>query len=263
MNAIPERKPFRLSITPVDHDEALAQPLPGDWAALIESGFHPDLVLRAACAQRWCALNQEHMPEHELVEPMRLFLERLAEGFGRRFDSTSFREAIEDDDEHRELKLKALDAIDELAEFYGNRVPDLLWTTLAFISAREAPTEDRSIIVEVQQSALPEHYTFLDACLHALGKVYSLNFHVASIFSQHTGFVPIHNCDCGCSLHSLAPAGGGMNFEMPRANVVKATESFLTHVLAELVALAGFKIPFEFGVGDDAAAALAIEREGL
>lgn len=255
--------PFRLQITPVDHAQALAQDLPGHWSCLQDQGFHDDIVLRVACANLWCIMNQPALPDHPVVEPMGLFLKRLASGYQHRFDSAPFRNDIDPNDEHRELKLKALDAIDELAEFYGDRLPNLLWTTLAFISAREAPTEDRSIIVEVANSKLPEHYTFLDACLHALGKVYSLNFHVASVFWKHTGHVPIHNCDCGCSLHSLAAIEGGMHFQMPRANVKKATESFLTHVLAEFVCLAGMKIPFEFGVGDDAAAALAMERNGL
>lgn len=250
---------MKLKIFPVDHMEALSQELPGRWPELRSRGFHDDLYLRVAAANLW-GRDRQWVIGKEILDP---FLAKLAEGYSERFSKLPFLDMIGDDDEHRELKVQALYAVDELAEQFGNRLPALLWRTMAFIAVREAPTEDRSIIAEVQKSTLPEHYTYLDACLHALGKVYSLNFHVASVFYKRTGHVPIHNCDCGCSLHSLAKPSGGMHFELPRENMKKATESFLTHLLAEFVTLAGLKLPFELGVGDDAAAALAIERDGL
>lgn len=250
---------MKLIINPVDHQEALSLELPGRWHDLRTRDFHSDLYLRAVAVYLW-SLKHPGIIDASFMEG---FLAKLAEGYSERFRKLPFLDMIEEDDEFRGLKVQSLQAVDELAEQFGNRLPVLLWRTLAFIAVREAPTEDRSIIVEVQKSTLPEHYTYLDACLHALGKVYSLNFHVASVFYKHTGHVPIHNCDCGCSLHSLAKPSGGMHFELPPANVKKATESFLTHLLAEFVTLAGLKLPFELGVGDDAAAALAIERNGL
>jgi len=252
---------MRLNIQPVSHVEALEMKLPGRWPE-IRGSFHDDLYLRAAAAWLWCRRQQRDQGP-AFVNTMAPFLARLAEGYDRRFDRSFFENMIPENDKQHRLKIASLNAVSELTEFYGNRLPEPLWRTLAFISIREAPTEDRSIIAEVQGSKLPEHYTFLDACLHALGKVYSLNFHVASVFWKHTGHVPIHNCDCGCSLHSLARTEAGMHFHMPRENVRKATESFLTHLLAEYITLAALKLPFELGVGDDAAAALAIERDGL
>jgi hypothetical protein len=69
-------------------------------------------------------------------------------------------------------------------------------------------------------------------------------------------------CDCGCSLVRLSRSG---NVNVPLAPEFhpKATESFLTHVLAEGVLILRDRMPFITGVGDDAAAALALEAQGL
>lgn len=250
---------MRLMINPVDHEKALSLELPGRWPELRRRGFHDDLYLRVAAQHLW-GMENRLVISSELLDP---FLAKLAEGYSERFSKLSFLDMIGEDDEYRELKVRTLYAVDELAEQFGDRLPTLLWRTLAFVAVREEPTQDRSIIAEVQKSSLPEHYTYLDACLHALGTVFNLNFHVESVFYKHTGHVLIHNCDCGCSLHSLAKPSGSMCAELPRESVKKATESFLVHLLAQFVMLAGLKLPFELGVGDDAAAALAIERDGL
>ena len=193
------------------------------------------------------------------------FIEALGAGLLEPFSSTPLRQYVRDNDPDAQIKRGVLDGLDEISKRYAGRVPSMLWEALAFVALRDDAFIDRSIIGDAMKykgSVARWHYAFYDACLHGFGKVYSLMLDAQTDITKHAGVVLIHNCDCGCSLVRLK-RGGTVDVPLAPEFHRKAAESFLTHVLTEGIILLRDRLPFVTGVGDDAAAALALEAQGL
>lgn len=261
--------PIRLKVGAhrIDPEAAAKAAKTKSWKALQAAGNVPELVVRAE-RMYLMALNARQQNGAEGVaffERYTSFAEALGQGLLEPFSSAPLRQYVRAEDADAKIKHGVLDALDALSMRYEGRAPSLLWEALAFVALREEAFVDRSIIgdaVRYKSTVARWHYAFYDACLHALGKVYSLLLDVQTEISTRSGVVLIHNCDCGCSLVRLSRSG---TVHVPLAAEFhrKATESFLTHVLAEGVLILRDRMPFITGVGDDAAAALALEAEGL
>lgn len=217
--------------------------LPDPWPMLMDNGFHQDLTDRAYA-------HLAYTKEYGGYENAEASLAILGSGFAAAF--SRFRFGPTDRDPNYKLKLKALDAIDELSAFYGNRVSAVVWDALAHLACREDPEREQSIIKEAASGTLPHHYLLVDCALHATGLVYTFLLHVNSVMFRHTGRILIHNCDCSCSLVNLEEIGGSIDYRLPRAKLQAATQSVFTHLLAETVKLMEDFLPFAYSITPEA-----------
>jgi hypothetical protein len=232
-------------------EDRAAATLPQEWQKLEASGFHPDLVERA----RAHAAYAEHKGKtdnayttlsvigHSLLVPFTGVNDR-----GKPAPDSRVRNGV-------------LSALDELATFYGDRVPSVVWHSFAHIALRENPTEEQSILREAGGDKLPAHYTLVDSCLHAAGLVYTFMLHVQTVFQRHTGMVLNHNCDCNCSLVSVETCVTPVAAFLPKADSITGmTASLLTHLLAETWKLQECCLPFAYGISEESAAIRALVR---
>lgn len=217
--------------------------LPDPWPALASQGFHEDLLNRAYA-------HEAYAEEFGGAENACAVLALLGNGFATPFDRSKFEPKT--NDANRSLKMSALDAFDELASFYGDRISSVVWESLAHLACREDPEREQSIIKEAASGTLPHPYTLVDSALHATGLVYTFLLHVNSAVFKHTGRILVHNCDCSCSLVNLEAIGGAIDYVMPKTNMKAATQSVFTHLLAETVKLNECFLPFAYSITPEA-----------
>lgn len=214
------------------------------WKKLFENGWgHEDLIQRAWSYQAWLARTKNDI----WINNGKAFLSALAKGFQKPFDSKSFN--IDSGDEFYELKINSLNALQETADYFGDRVPSLVWNSFAHLAVREDPEASRSILKEAD--SLPHHYGIVDSVLHAIPKCYKMMMYIQSVFSKHTGRILDHNCDCSCSLINLTESGV-IEFTPAEGTLAEMTQSAFAHLLAESHLLINHKLPFEFTVTQEA-----------
>ncbi len=217
--------------------------LPDPWPLLESQNFHPDLVNRAYAHLAYAL-------EHDFENNALAVLVALGAGFASPFDRSRFNPR--GGDPNRELKSKALDALEELAEFYGNRVSSVVWESLAHLACRENPEEEKSIIKEQSSGTLPHHYLLVDSALHATGLVFTFQIHVNAVMFRHTGRILNHNCDCSCSLINLEAMDGVIKYAPGTERIQAMTQSVFTHLLAETVKLMECFLPFAYSITPEA-----------
>jgi hypothetical protein len=217
--------------------------LPEPWLTLEASSFHQDILDRAYAHLAYCT-------EYGGLSNAMIVLGLLGEGFIRPFDRVDFDPGT--NDPHFGLKTNALDALSELAEFYGDRVSSVVWHSLAYLAARAEPEVEQSIIQADGTGTLPYAYTLVDSALHATGLVYTFLMHVNSVMFRHTGRVLVHNCDCNCSLVNLEEMGGRIEYALPEWKIIGATQSVFTHLLAETHKLMESFLPFAYSITPEA-----------
>ncbi len=241
---------FNLTIEPVDTNRPVALPAPWqDLEALgfCEGGEHEDIWLRAKgfalkCEREGCS------------DVGSAWLETAGRGFLQPFVKSEI--AIDADDPHADIKHRALNALDELSNEFGRRVPSTVWNTLAFLSTRPDPTTEQTIIGA--KEGLRDPYWVADTVLHALPIVYGLNFHVNSKFFEHTGAVLEHNCDCASSINVPAEARA-MHCPLPKERWKFATAARFSHLCGQFILIVKFKMPFEMGLSPEAAEVMALQ----
>ena len=247
-----EMKGITMALRPLDL--ALAKDsvsLPDSWKQLEDAGFHPDLLERAYAHLAWT----DRIGNPTWIGNARAFLSSLGKGYSAQFDRSSFEPR--QDDPYVDLKRRALDALIELATEFGNRVPSVMWNSLAHLACRNEPEEKHSILKEA--GALPHHYGIVDTMLHAMGKVYTFALHVQSVFFRHTDMVLVHNCDCNCSLLNLRKSDGGIVFRLNETERFEATQSLMSHMCAESHLILNDMLPFEYTITGDAQALLGVD----
>src|ERR1700722_1441328 len=87
--------------------------LPDPWPALIANGFHQNLIDRAYAHLAYCT-------EYGGLQNAEVVLAELGEGFVNRFERSRFEPAP--GDPYYGLKMRSLDALVELSEFYRDRI---------------------------------------------------------------------------------------------------------------------------------------------
>lgn len=235
--------PFVFRIEPVDPTTPVDMPVV--WQRLMARGFHRDLADRARAFALIAERGRYVRPAHEI-------LRLTGEGFAKPFDRTPFEPVA--GDAFYDIKRKALNAIDELAVEFGDRMPSTIWQTFAFMATRPNPLAMATILSQAKWLPLPWWYA--DAVLHALGKVYGLFLHVQSRIWRHTGLVLEHNCDCNHALQE--PAGGTVDVLLPRSRHPEATAALLSHLLCEAKLIAVDGLPFNLGLSPEAKEAMAL-----
>jgi len=214
------------------------------WKKLFNTGWeHPDLIQRAWSYKAWLFRTKNEL----WINNGRAFLSALAKGFMTPFSSKRF--YIDEEDDFYELKVNALTALQECSDYFGDRVPNLVWNSFAHLAVREDPEASRSILKEAD--SLPHHYGIVDSVLHAIPKCYKMMMYIQSVFSKHTGRILDHNCDCSCSLINLTESGT-IEFTPREGSLVEMTQSSFAHLLAESHLLINHKLPFEFTVTQEA-----------
>lgn len=222
----------------VDLDRAKKEVhLPHPWGELEERGFHADLVDRAYAHLAYARENGGEMNALAV-------LQAVGAGFLHPFDL--------DGGLRGDLRGKAIAAIRELSEFYGDRVSAVVWNSLAHLALREDPEHEQSIIKEASAGTLPYHYLIVDSALHATGLVYTFLMHVNSVMFAHTERIVVHNCDCSCSLLNMERIGGSIHYTPQREKVNAMTQSVFTHFLAETVKLMECFLPFAYSITPEA-----------
>lgn len=217
--------------------------LPDPWPELEGAGFHSDLLGRAYAHAAYCG-------QQEMGHNAAIVLSEVGQGFRQPFNPSAF--CPQDTDPQGNLKNRALTAITELSRYYGDRVSSVVWNALAHLASREDPEQEASIIKEAATGRLPHHYMLVDSALHAVGLVYTFALHVNSVMFRHTGRILVHNCDCNCSLVNLEEVGGRIEYDLPLPKVVAASQSVLTHLLAETVKLIECGLPFAYSITPEA-----------
>lgn len=149
---------FELKIEPVDLNQPVNLPTP--WPELEARGFHGDLLLRA----KGFELQARRLG---FAEPATEFLARIGEGFLAPFRASEI--VIANNDKDHELKQKALVALQQLSDEFGDRVSSIVWKTLAFLATRPDPLQHATILESKEY--LPFPWWVADTCLHGLGKV--------------------------------------------------------------------------------------------
>lgn len=238
---------MHLLMHPVDPDGSID--MPPSWQRLDEAGFHPDLVRRTRgflhCATR-----------HGNLEVGREIAERFGKGFEHSFSADVLRPRSTDP--FSKMKNEILDALEECATFFGDRVSSIVWESYATLALREDPTRYMSILTEINR--LPHPYWLVDGVLHAVPIVYRMKDHLSSTIFQHAGVVIDHGCDCGCG---FAPADdeetGSVNVFMNPRRIELSTAALWSHLLTQTYAIVTLKLPFEIGVSPNAAEIFAYE----
>lgn len=226
--------------------------LPKSWKELEAKGFHSDLIDRAYAHLAWT----ERTGNALWVKNARAFLSSIGKGFLGPFERKAFEPAK--DDPHHDLKARGLQAILQLSVEFGDRVPSVMWNSLAHLATRKDPEQTRSILKEAD--SLPHHFGIVDTMLHAMGKVYTFALRVQSVFYSHTGMALVHNCDCDCSLLNLAPVSGTINFSMDQKQIREATQSLFTHMCAESHLILNARLPFEYTITTEAGLLLGTQE---
>lgn len=208
--------------------------LPDPWPALAAGGFHPDLVLRAGNFLKNAAA-------HGMADHARTALAIAGESFRRPFTAASV--PIDASDAR---KRAALEAFEELADEFGDRVPSLIWTSLAFLAVRDDADEYASILGLQDELAgktrLP--WWIVDSALHASGKVFGFMLHVQSKLSRDAGLVLEHGCDCGGCIYPAEDAR--VRFRLPDERRELFTQALFSHFLSETILM---KMGYPFNLG--------------
>jgi hypothetical protein len=215
---------------------------------LFESGWYEeDLIQRAYAHLKWMEIEAEKTNRPHFLRNAKAFLSSMAKGFKDPFKPEDF---LSPEDPLFEMKEKVLRGIKETSDFFGNRVPSVVWNSFAYLATRENPEESRSILKEAD--ALPHHYGIVDTVLHGTAKCYKGLFFLISNVAKESGFIIDHNCDCSCSLVNLLPQKGEMVFKIKKEQAYEVTQSMLTHILAESHLILNCKLPFEYTVTKEA-----------
>lgn len=241
---------MQVVISPVDLTQKVDLPAP--WPQLIKQGFHADLIERA----KGFKLQADRLGFEEIANE---YLGIVGESFQKPFDPARFSIGLDDAD--RELKQNILKGLSKLSQEFGDRVPTIVWDTLAFLGTRPNPTGYATILASapyLQEVGL--HWAVADTVLHGLGKVYGLKSHVDSVIFDASGVIFEHNCDCGCAAQPVANTATMRHF-LPNEPVrrILATGALLSHLLSEALLIMGLKMPFEMGLSPEAAEVLALD----
>ncbi len=232
------------------------------WKSLFDSGWEEeDLTSRAYAHLKWTERESVKCNQPHWVGNAKAFLSSMAKGFASPFNKQSF--MPQKGDANFTFKVNVLEAIQDAADFYGNRVSSVLWDSFAYLGTRENPEISRSILKEANE--LPHHYGIVDTMLHASAKCYKLLLTVQSFMFKKTGMVIDHNCDCDCSLVNLLEGTGEMAviFKIKPEQRHEATQSVFTHMLAESHLILNCKLPFEYTVTKESALLEGIEVENF
>ena len=244
-----------MKLNPIDIETGKKQTaVPAIWHELESAGFHEDLLTRAYAHQIWSGRTGKQPGRKDVSHNARVFLSAMGKGFKKPFDRGAFEPKA--GDPYFTLKTQALDAIEELAKFFGDRVSSVQWNAFAHLSTREEPEEKKSILKEAAGGQLPHHYGIVDCMLHAAGKVYTFSLFVQSVFWKHTGMILVHNCDCNCSLLNLQPVQGRVEFSLSETQIFEASQSLFVHQCAESHLILDERLPFEYTITGDALALL-------
>lgn len=150
-------------------------------------------------------------------------------------------------------KMNYLGAIQKLHSQFGNRLPAIMYNTLAFAGTREDPhTEVR--IPDIEDDLIKligSDWIAADTVLHALPKCSKLNLHTLSLINEATGSVLMHGCGC----NHVVPAMGEYLIQcfmkLDKATVAEETESLLRHMLGDMMLLK-LGMPRMIGISDRA-----------
>jgi len=138
-----------------------------------------------------------------------------------------------EEDPFYQLKANYLNAVKEINQRFGNRLPIQFYQVLGFMTLRQDPTQEERI--PDLEHLLPGQmgWKFADAVLHALPLCSRLYFDVQTIINKHTGRILGHGCGCSCGLAEMprcvidAPMGD------KGCVLIEETESFLRHLLGQ------------------------------
>lgn len=159
----------------------------------------------------------------------------------------------EQDSRLYDTKMKYLGAVQKLHAQFWDRLPVIVYNTLAFAGTREDPhTEVRIPDIESSLIALTgSDWIAADTVLHALPKCSKLNLHVLSLINEATGSVLMHGCGC----NHVIPAMGEYRIEcfmkLDEATIIEETESLLRHMLGDIILLK-LGMPRIIGISDRA-----------
>lgn len=156
-------------------------------------------------------------------------------------------------DRLRGTKIKYLGAIKKLHGQFGDRLPAIVYNTLAFAGSREDPhTEVRIPDVESDLITLTgSDWIAADTVLHALPKCSKLNLHVLSLINEATGSVLMHGCGCNHVIPAMGEYRIECFMELDEATIIEETESLLRHMLGDMVLLK-LGMPRIIGISDRA-----------
>jgi hypothetical protein len=221
------------------------------WEKLFTTGWEEeDLISRAYAHLKWTEREAKETNRPHFLGNAKAFLNSMAGGFRKPFNKESF--VPKEDDPAFELKVNSLNALQKSSDFFGIRIPSVVWDSYAYLATREDPEISRSILKEAD--LLPHHYGICDTVFHAVPKCYKLMMKIQSDFWQGTGYILDHNCDCSCSLINLLQGKGQSSviFEMEERWIPEATQSVFAHLLAESHLLLNGHLPFEYTVTEEA-----------
>lgn len=219
-----------------DNEQKVA--LPDSWEWLVSCGFpHDDLVRQA---RRFSLYAEQFLDEEDRVA-MDEVLEFFGEGFLRPFHLSSY--VFKDEDEHRDLKLKVMNAVVFLADSFGSRVSANVWRSLASIWTRDNPLEEVSV---ADVPDLPAGYELVDGVIHGMAIATGFMNHVQSALYAHTGMIFRHGC--GCS-HALLPLDSGViRASLRWEQVQKETSDVFTHMVTQAFLIKTTGLPFALGL---------------
>lgn len=223
-----------LEISPVDPHQEVELPHP--WDELCAKNFHPDLVLRAKGMLLHSARNNQ-------AEFTKAFLSWVGDGFINPFQFEKYHPSRLDKD--YSLKLKALEAIQSCADFYGNRVSSVVWDSFASLFTRPNPQEAGMIRDYTQYMSHP--WYLIDSVLHATGLVYNFMLHIQSELNSRTGMVFDHNCDCSHVIQA-PPDGVTVSAFSPASKRDEASAALFSHLFCQAKLICMDHLPFELGI---------------
>lgn len=150
-------------------------------------------------------------------------------------------------------KMNYLSAIQKLHSQFGNRLPAIMYNTLAFAGTREDPHMEVRIpdIEDDLIKLIGSDWIAADTVLHAMPKCSKLNLHTLSLINKATGSVLMHGCGC----NHVVPAMGEYLIQcfmkLDVATITEETESLLRHMLGDMVLLK-MGMPRIIGISDRA-----------
>ncbi len=150
-------------------------------------------------------------------------------------------------------KMKYLGTIRKLHLQFGDRLPAIVYHTLAFAGTREDPhTEVRIPDIEGDLIALTgSDWISADTVLHALPKCSKLNLHVLSLINEATGSMLMHGCGCNHVIPAMGEYVIQCFMKLDEATIIEETESLLRHMLGDMILLK-LGVPRIIGISDHA-----------
>lgn len=139
----------------------------------------------------------------------------------------------------RDTKMRYLGAIQKLHDQFGDRLPAIVYATLAFAGTRENPHTEVMLpdIQEGLQKATGSDWQSADSVLHALPKCSRLNLLVLSLINEATGSVLMHGCGCNHVIPAMGEYVVKCAKDMDAQTILDESESLLRHMLGDMVLL--------------------------